>query len=308
MKKAISFNVEKDLLNIIEKWQNWLENEKRCSKHTQDAYYRDLSFFFEFLAEYKNKLANKNTLSNLKIRDMRAYLSHRISKHISRTSNARAISSVKSFFRWLENEEIIKNSAVISFSPPKIPKSIPKAVDEEIAVDILEEIKNFAKKSWLGKRDVAIFTLIYGCGLRISEALSLTKSDLTNGEFITIKGKGNKERLVPLLPIITEKIEDYLSACPYKVKNDEELFLGARGEVVNPGVIQRQLRKLRAYLNLPDSVTPHALRHSFATHLLAAGGDLRTIQELLGHSSLSTTQRYTEVDIEKIRQEHSKAF
>ena len=308
MKKAISFNVEKDLLNIIEKWQNWLENEKRCSKHTMDAYYRDLSFFFEFLAEYKNKLANKNTLSNLKIRDMRAYLSHRISKHISRTSNARAISSVKSFFRWLENEEIIKNSAVISFSPPKIPKSIPKAVDEEIAVDILEEIKNFAKKSWLGKRDVAIFTLIYGCGLRISEALSLTKSDLTNGEFITIKGKGNKERLVPLLPIITEKIEDYLSACPYKVKNDEELFLGARGEVVNPGVIQRQLRKLRAYLNLPDSVTPHALRHSFATHLLAAGGDLRTIQELLGHSSLSTTQRYTEVDIEKIRQEHSKAF
>jgi len=308
MKKAISFNVEKDLLNIIEKWQNWLENEKRCSKHTMDAYYRDLSFFFDFLAEYKNKPANKNMLSNLKIRDMRAYLSNRISKHISRTSNARSISSVKSFFRWLEANEILKNSAVISFSPPKIPKSLPKAVDEEIAVDILEEIKNFAKKSWLGKRDVAIFTLIYGCGLRISEALAIKKSDLENGEFIIIKGKGNKERLVPLLPIITEKIDDYLKACPYKVRKDEELFLGSRGDVVNPGVIQRQLRKLRAYLNLPETVTPHALRHSFATHLLAAGGDLRTIQELLGHSSLSTTQRYTEVDIEKIRSEHSKAF
>jgi len=239
---------------------------------------------------------------------MRAYLSNRISKHISRTSNARSISSVKSFFRWLEANEILKNSAVISFSPPKIPKSLPKAVDEEIAVDILEEIKNFAKKSWLGKRDVAIFTLIYGCGLRISEALAIKKSDLENGEFIIIKGKGNKERLVPLLPIITEKIDDYLKACPYKVRKDEELFLGSRGDVVNPGVIQRQLRKLRAYLNLPETVTPHALRHSFATHLLAAGGDLRTIQELLGHSSLSTTQRYTEVDIEKIRSEHSKAF
>ena len=174
--------------------------------------------------------------------------------------------------------------------------------------DIIDEAQKGSKEPWIGYRDMAIITLLYGCGLRISEALSLNIKDIDNEEFIKIRGKGNKDRYVPLLPIVLERINKYINNCPYKFKQNDALFLGVRGERLSPRIIQRKIQKIRMKLNLSENVTPHTLRHSFATHLLAQGTDLRSIQELLGHSSLSSTQIYTEVELNKIKEEYEKAF
>ena len=282
-------------------------NERRYSPHTLDAYSRDLSGFFDFAAEHLGKVPETADLAKLEVRDFRAYLSQRATRHIDKSSLARELSTLKNFFKWLARYDILRNPALSVIRTPRRAKVLPKALEVNDTFNVIDEAQNLASNSWQGLRDTAIFTLLYGCGLRISEALSLNVGDIGNNDFLRIKGKGNKERIVPLLPVVVENINKYLAECPYQPKQGEPLFLGARGDRLVPRIIQRQMQKIRAYLGLPDNLTPHALRHSFATHLLAEGTDLRSIQELLGHASLTTTQRYTDVQIETLKKEYDKA-
>lgn len=303
MKTEIQYHVTTELLEIVQRWQEWLKNERRYSDNTLDAYYRDLAAFFDFF-EAPVKLSK---LSKFEVRDFRSFLSSRAAKHLDKSSIAREMSAIRNFFKWLDKEDIAKNAAISVITSPKRPKVLPKALEIDETFDVIKEAPFMAKSAWQGLRDTAVFMLLYGCGLRISEALSLNAGDIDNNDFVRIKGKGNKTRIVPLLPVVIEKINAYLAECPYKMRKEDALFLGARGERLKPRIIQRQMQKIRAYLGLPDTLTPHALRHSFATHLLAEGTDLRSIQELLGHASLTTTQRYTDVQIETLKKEYDKA-
>lgn len=307
MKKEIKYIASDELKEKIYQWRSWLRDERRYSVHTLDAYSRDLAIFLQFLEEFFNKIPSLKILQKADVRTFRAFLSNRNAKYIEKSSTARELSSLKNFYHWLAKNQIIDNTSLSIISSPKQGKILPKAIDVNDTFNVLEIVKDFSKQEWQGLRDVAILTILYGCGLRISEALSLNMGDINHNNFLKIKGKGNKERLVPVLPIIREKIDAYLSACPYNIKNGEALFLGARGERISPRIIQRNLEKVRRYLGLNDNLTPHALRHSFATHLLANGTDLRSLQELLGHASLSTTQRYTDVQIETLKKEYSKS-
>lgn len=307
MKSEIKYNASREIKQLIAQWQSWLLNERRYSPHTLDAYSRDLSGFFDFAAEHLGKVPETADLAKLEVRDFRAYLSQRAARHIDKSSLARELSTLKNFFKWLARYDILRNPALSVIRTPRRAKVLPKALEVNDTFNVIDEAQNLASNSWQGLRDTAIFTLLYGCGLRISEALSLNVGDIGNNDFLRIKGKGNKERIVPLLPVVVENINKYLAECPYQPKQGEPLFLGARGDRLVPRIIQRQMQKIRAYLGLPDNLTPHALRHSFATHLLAEGIDLRSIQELLGHASLTTTQRYTDVQIETLKKEYDKA-
>lgn len=307
MKSEIKYNASREIKQLIAQWQSWLLNERRYSPHTLDAYSRDLSGFFDFAAEHLGKVPETADLAKLEVRDFRAYLSQRAARHIDKSSLARELSTLKNFFKWLARYDILRNPALSVIRTPRRAKILPKALEVNDTFNVIDEAQNLASNSWQGLRDMAIFTLLYGCGLRISEALSLNVGDIGNNDFLRIKGKGNKERIVPLLPVVVENINKYLAECPYQPKQGEPLFLGARGDRLVPRIIQRQMQKIRAYLGLPDNLTPHALRHSFATHLLAEGTDLRSIQELLGHASLTTTQRYTDVQIETLKKEYDKA-
>lgn len=307
MKSEIKYNTSREIKQLIAQWQSWLLNERRYSPHTLDAYSRDLSGFFDFAAEHLGKVPETADLAKLEVRDFRAYLSQRATRHIDKSSLARELSTLKNFFKWLARYDILRNPALSVIRTPRRAKVLPKALEVNDTFNVIDEAQNLASNSWQGLRDTAIFTLLYGCGLRISEALSLNVGDIGNNDFLRIKGKGNKERIVPLLPVVVENINKYLAECPYQPKQGEPLFLGARGDRLVPRIIQRQMQKIRAYLGLPDNLTPHALRHSFATHLLAEGTDLRSIQELLGHASLTTTQRYTDVQIETLKKEYDKA-
>lgn len=307
MKQEIKYIASDEVKEKISQWQSWLKDERRYSIHTLDAYSRDLAIFLQFLEEHLGKIPTLKILQKADVRTFRAFLSNRNAKYIEKSSTARELSSLKNFYHWLAQNKIIDNTSLSIISSPKQGKILPKAIDVNDTFNVLEIVKDFSKQEWQGLRDVAILTILYGCGLRISEALSLNMGDINHNNFLKIKGKGNKERLVPILPIIREKIDAYLSACPYNIKNGEALFLGARGERISPRIIQRNLEKVRRYLGLNDNLTPHALRHSFATHLLANGTDLRSLQELLGHASLSTTQRYTDVQIETLKKEYSKS-
>ena len=307
MKQEIKYIASDEVKEKISQWQSWLKDERRYSVHTLDAYSRDLAIFLQFLEEHLGKIPTLKILQKADVRTFRAFLSNRNAKYIEKSSTARELSSLKNFYHWLAQNKIIDNTSLSIISSPKQGKILPKAIDVNDTFNVLEIVKDFSKQEWQGLRDVAILTILYGYGLRISEALSLNMGDINHNNFLKIKGKGNKERLVPVLPIIREKIDAYLSACPYNIKNGEALFLGARGERISPRIIQRNLEKVLRYLGLNDNLTPHALRHSFATHLLANGTDLRSLQELLGHASLSTTQRYTDVQIETLKKEYSKS-
>ncbi|MBE6445696.1 MAG: tyrosine recombinase XerC [Alphaproteobacteria bacterium] len=307
MKYEIKYITSPEVLKYIKDWQTWLKDERRYSSHTLDAYARDLAIFLSFLHDYTDKIPDINDLKEADVRTFRSFLSQRNNKHIEKSSISRELSTIKNFYSWLAKKKLINNTAISVISSPKIGKYLPKAIDVDETFNVLDVAKDFAKSEWQGLRDVAIFTILYGCGLRISEALSLNFGDINHNNFLKIKGKGNKERIVPVLPVVREKINAYLEACPYNIKQGEPLFLGARGERISPRIVQRTLEKIRKYLGLTDNLTPHALRHSFATHLLANGTDLRSLQELLGHASLSTTQRYTDVQIETLKREYSKA-
>ena len=307
MKSEIKYNASREIKQLIAQWQSWLLNERRYSPHTLDAYSRDLSGFFDFAAEHLGKVPETADLAKLEVRDFRAYLSQRAARHIDKSSLARELSTLKNFFKWLARYDILRNPALSVIRTPRRAKVLPKALEVNDTFNVIDEAQNLASNSWQGLRDTAIFTLLYGCGLRISEALSLNVGDIGNNDFLRIKGKGNKERIVPLLPVVVENINKYLAECPYQPKQGEPLFLGARGDRLVPRIIQRQMQKIRAYLGLPDNLTPHALRHSFATHLLAEGTDLRSIQEMLGHADISSTQIYTHVVKKQLRDIYQKA-
>jgi len=306
LKQAIKFNADSKLLSIIGEWQGWLLYQRLYSEHTLDAYSRDLAIFLAKISP--DKELSLESLENLQVRDFRRFISDRAAQCINKSSMGRELSAIKNFFKWLSANEIADNPAISVISTPRKNKVLPKAVDEVDALNILSKIKGKAQNAWQGLRDRAILSLLYGCGLRISEALALNVGDITaKSDFLRVKGKGNKERIVPLLPIIWQCINAYLTESPYQQREGEPLFLGARGERLSPRIIQRQLQKLRGELGLSDNLTPHALRHSFATQLLGEGVDLRSIQELLGHSSLITTQRYTDVQTETLQKDYRKA-
>ncbi len=297
--------LDRELKKEIQRWIEWLKSQRNYSPHTIQSYVSDLEIFIKYQDKEKVSL---NDLQKIDIRGFRKFFSSRAQKGLSHTSIAREESSVRNFFKWLDNNDIIKNTAIFQISTPKLPKVLPRSLDVNTMFDVIDQATQDCSEPWIGIRDKAILTLLYGCGLRISEALSLNVEDINHTEFVKIKGKGNKDRYVPILPIVIERIEAYKKICPYKLREGEALFLGAKGERVSPRIIQRKLQQIRVKLNLADNITPHALRHSFATHLLAQGADLRSIQELLGHASLSSTQRYTDVNLEKIKKEYKKAF
>ena len=246
-------------------------------------------------------------LKKLEVTDFRAYLADRTHNGLTRTSIARNLSTLRNFYRFLERNAILSNASLSVIRSPSLPKALPHPLSKEQAFDMIRTARKLEKVAWMGQRDVAFLTLLYGCGLRIGEALRLDVKDRPNAEMMTVFGKGGKERVVPVLPMLRATIDAYLKVRPDGAPAKSPLFIGLRGERVNPGVMQRQIRRIREELGLPESVTPHALRHSFATHLLIGGADLRTIQELLGHESLSTTQRYTGLDETKMMDVYSHA-
>ncbi len=293
------FAAAEDLRAAIGLWLAWLGGERRASAHTIAAYGRDLAFFLDFLTEHLGEMPGLASLGQLRPSDFRAYLAHRAAR-VERASVARGLSVVRSFIRFLERRGLASSPALLVLRAPKLPHSVPKPLSVADAAEIIDAPIAQVASVWQARRDVAVLTLLYGCGLRISEALGLKRAQAPRGEPLTITGKGQKQRMVPVLPVVREAIEDYLAACPYALAADGPLFVGARGGPLSPRLVQLRMEELRGALGLPDTATPHALRHSFATHLLGAGGDLRAIQELLGHASLSTTQRYTAVETERL--------
>ncbi len=294
------FNAAADLGAAIGLWTAWLVGERRASPHTVAAYGRDLSGFLDFLAGHCGEQPDLAMLGGLAAADFRAYLAARAATGIERTSLARGLSVVRGFLRFLDRRGLAGNAALAALRAPKLPRSVPKPLTVADAIEAVDAAAELTASAWQGKRDTAVLALLYGCGLRLSEALGLTRAAAPLGETLAITGKGRKQRLVPVLPAVRSAIDDYLAACPHRPAPDGPLFVGARGGPLHPRLVQRQMATLRTYLGLPETATPHALRHSFATHLLGGGGDLRAIQELLGHASLSTTQRYTGVDTERL--------
>jgi len=309
--RAIHFAAGAGLGQAIDAWRGWLAAERRVSAHTLDAYARDLASFLAFLVDHLGEAADLAALAGLKPADFRSYLAQRANDGIARSSIARSMSTLRNFFRFLDRAGQVHNPAVKSVKTPRLPKSVPKALDQTDAIATIRSAAALQEEPWLAARDQALMLLLYGCGLRLGEALSLTWETRTDADTLRVVGKGRKERIVPVLPIVTHAIQNYRDLCPFKNSGDATLFLGRRGKPLSPRIIQRQMQTLRAQLGLHEHATPHALRHSFATHLLAQGGDLRTIQELLGHASLSTTQRYTAVDerhlIETYDKHHPRA-
>ena len=291
-----------DLAAALRAWLGRLADERQLSAHTIAAYRRDLGDFLGFLAEHRGAAPDLSTLAGLTVRDLRAWLARRAGDGYARTSTARALSALRVFFRHLEREGVPVSSALALVRAPRIPRGVPRPLSEGQAKAVvdLERRSGGAPPDWVARRDAAVLLLLYGCGLRIGEALSLDRGDAPPADgglhSLMITGKGRKQRLVPVLPVVAEAIADYLAACPHSSGPGDPLFVGVRGRRLQPRPVQQTMARLRGALGLPASATPHALRHSFATHLLGRGGDLRTIQELLGHASLSTTQRYTEVD------------
>jgi integrase/recombinase XerC len=302
-----------EITSILQNWLDYLASEKKYSTNTIEAYTHDINNFIGFL---KNHLATEvtiNTLEKLRLNDFRSWVASLSDARIA-ASKARAVSVIRSFYKFCERREILKNEYIFLLRNMKTPKNLPRALNIEETKTSITEIENieFEKSTteeWVSKRDKALLSLIYASGLRISEALSLTPKDIQH-DYLKIKGKGGKERIVPLLPQVKAEIESYMSECPFHqqagVDENLSLFLGKRGNKLDAAVFQKSIRKMRQNLELPDTVTPHAYRHSYATHLLANSGDLRTIQELLGHASLSTTQRYTKIEPSKLLEAYSK--
>ncbi len=288
-----------DLLAAIKDWQTWLRSERRASPHTCAAYSRDLTQFLGFVAGHLGGEPSLKVLDELGITDFRAWLAARSGADLKRSSLARGLSVVRGFYRWLAKAGLADNAAITALRTPRVPRSLPRALDAGDAEAVLDAPHELARDPWVGKRDAAVFTLLYGCGLRVGEALSLKRRDAPapGQDTLLITGKGGKERLAPLLAVVREAIRDYLAHCPFDPGPGGPLFVGIRGGALGPRQVQMRMAEIKVLLGLPEGATPHALRHSFATHLLAGGGDLRTIQELLGHASLSTTQRYTDVDV-----------
>ncbi|EPX86783.1 tyrosine recombinase XerC [Salipiger mucosus] len=267
-----------------------------AAETTLTAYRADVIDFIAFLTAHHAEPQGLAPLARVTTPDMRAFMAHLRADGVSHRSMARKLSAVKSFYRWLSEREGFEPTAVLSARAPKFQKKLPRPLSEDAARAMIDTVETQSGEGWIGARDAAVVTLLYGCGLRISEALGLRGRDLPLGESLRITGKGRKERIVPVIPIARRAVETYLKLCPFEIAADDQIFRGKRGGALNPRLIQKVTETARMQLGLPATATPHAMRHSFATHLLSAGGDLRAIQELLGHASLSTTQAYTSVD------------
>ncbi len=297
--------------DALARWLAHLKGVDGVSPHTLRAYGTDLRGFLAFVARHRSgEVAGTAGLVDLPLTDLRAYMAHARSTGLSARSLARALSAVKGFIAWVADAQdgLDPNaSAALALRSPKHRRKLPRPLAEDGARAVLDSVGDFAAQPWIAARDTAVVTLLYGSGLRISEALSLTGADHPLRDVLRVKGKGGKTRLVPTLPATAAAIADYVRLCPFDLATDAPLFRGARGGALNPRLIALAMQRTRAALGLPASATPHALRHSFATHLLAAGGDLRAIQELLGHASLSTTEAYTAVDTARLMDVYTAA-
>ena len=289
---------------------DWLEHERAlngAAANTVKAYQGDVLGFLAFMAQHHGGAQGLTPIGRITVSDMRAWMAQERGRGIGARSLARALSAVKSFYRWLSDREGFDPTAVLAARAPRYQRKLPRPLSEDAAVAMLDTLDSQTAEPWIAARDAAVVTLLYGCGLRISEALSLRGADMPLADVIRITGKGGKERLVPVIDAARDALTGYLRLCPFPIDPAAPVFRGARGGPLSPRLIQKAMERARAALGLPATATPHALRHSFATHLLTAGGDLRAIQELLGHASLSTTQAYTAVDSARLMEVYDRA-
>jgi integrase/recombinase XerC len=286
-----------DLTGSVAQWLAHLDLTEGRSPETVEAYERDLRSFLDYLKGHLGFAPCLADLSRLDLKTFRGFMASRRRAGLTSRSLSRTMSALRTYTRWLETTGLSANRAILRVGMPKLPHAVPKPLTVEKAAAVVEAIGEH-QETWIGARDTAVLLLLYGSGLRISEALALTPRDAPTAgrDVIRITGKGEKERLVPILPVTQAAIEHYVGLVPFLLEPDAPIFRGAKGGPLSPRIIQLAIARLRETLQLPATATPHALRHSFATHLLSAGADLRQIQELLGHASLSTTQVYTEVD------------
>lgn len=291
-----------DLLSGIARWRDHLGSERRLAGKTLEAYGRDVAQFLSFLAVHLGGAPSIRDLGDLKTADLRAFLASRRRAGVGARSLARGLAGIRSLIRFLERDSGISAAAMTVLRTPKQPKSLPKPIDADNAARLTDPGEQLSETPWIAARNAAVLALLYGSGLRIGEALALTRAEAPRPghEALRVTGKGGRVRLVPVLPVVAEAIEAYLAQSPYSPAPSDPLFVGARGGPLSPRVVQKAIEAMRSTLDLPPTATPHALRHSFATHLLAGSGDLRTVQELLGHASLSTTQVYTAVETDRL--------
>ena len=304
------FQAKPDVAAEIARWLSYLGNERRMSAKTLESYRRDVSQFLAFLTDHLGGAPSLKQLARLTPADVRAFMAARRNEGVGNRSLMRTLAGTRSFARFLERNGKGKVAALTAVRTPKLPRTLPKPLAISAAKQIADTglRKGEASEPWIIARDAAVLALLYGSGLRISEALGLKRKDFTAArDSLTVNGKGNKTRMVPLLPQVAKAIGEYLALCPFERSQEAALFVGARGGPLSPRIVQLAMARFRGALGLPDTATPHALRHSFATHLLARGGDLRSIQELLGHASLSTTQIYTAVDTERLLEAYESA-
>ena len=290
--------------------EHWLISQKAlkgASANTLTAYGADVRDFLVFLTHHQGGPQGLAPLTQVGISEMRSWMARLRAEEVGARSVARKLSAVKSFYRWLGERQGFEPTAVLSARAPKFEKKLPRPLSVDAARDLLDTVGTQSETPWVSARDIAVMTLLYGCGLRISEALGMTPAHLPIGEVLRIVGKGGKERIVPVIGPARDAVEVYLRLCPFDLSQNAPIFRGVRGGTLSPRIVQQLMARVRLQLGLPATATPHALRHSFATHLLAAGGDLRAIQELLGHSSLSTTQAYTSVDTVHLMDAYNKA-
>ena len=293
--------------DALQDWLSYMRGVKDASENTLVAYQGDVLDFLGFITLHKAEPQGLRPLQQISVSDMRAWMAQTRADGVAARSLARKLSAVKAFYRWLAEREDFEPTAVLSARAPKFQKKLPRPLAEDAARSLIDAVEMQSDTPWVAARDVAVMTLLWGCGLRISEALSLTGADAPLEGTLRITGKGGKERLVPVLPAARDAVEAYVRVCPYPIGETTPLFFAVRGGPLTPGAIQKVMARARMQLGLPSSATPHAMRHSFATHLLQAGGDLRAIQELLGHASLSTTQAYTGIDTAHLMDVYAKA-
>lgn len=299
--------ISSGLRDALQRWLAELSAVGGRAPKTVNAYRTDVSGFLAFLQGHLGDAAGVVVLGKLATRDMRAWMAHERGRGVSGRSLARSLSAVKNFVGWMAEREGFDPSTVLMTRSPRFQNKLPRPLDVSAARAMIDTVELQSTTDWVARRDAAVVTLLYGCGLRISEALALTGDALPLGDVIRIVGKGGKERIVPVIPAARRTIDAYAHSCPFDLEGAVPLFRGVRGGTLNPRLVQKVMEKARAQLGLPATATPHAMRHSFATHLLNAGGDLRSIQELLGHASLSSTQAYTAVDAARLMEVYKAA-
>ncbi len=296
-----------DLSDALSRWSDWLVHEKGASPHTLRGYQADMQQLVRFLSGHHGHAVSLRHLADASLTEFRAWLTQQAMAGRIPASRARSVSGVRNFFKWADRCGLFYNPDLELLRSPRLKKRLPRPLKREDTTKVLEH-SAACDEEWVGLRDQALFTLLYGCGLRIGEALALTYQQWPEtGRDLKILGKGRRERLVPVLPLVDQRMRDYLDKCPFRMDASSALFRGVRGGALNPSSAQKAMRNLRRALGLPENATPHALRHSFASHLLAAGADLRSIQDLLGHASLASTQHYLDLENARLKKVYADA-